>query len=180
MRSYISIDIETTGLDTTRSHVLQIGAVYDDGVTPLELLPTFNVKLDWDHLEYAEIPALVVNASLLNAIREGEGVAPGDAFNSFIDFLESHKGEYRMQLAGKNVAGFDIPILKNNMSEEQRTRFSNLIQSRTLDVGSMYATQFGFNPTLDMINKRIGYQAVTHDALEDAMNVVFAIRSLGA
>lgn len=42
---YVSIDVETTGTNIDKSHVLQLAAVYDDG-SHVESLSTFNVPSD--------------------------------------------------------------------------------------------------------------------------------------
>jgi oligoribonuclease (3'-5' exoribonuclease) len=38
LRPYISIDLETTGLDVEKVQILQIGWVIDDGVSPINSL----------------------------------------------------------------------------------------------------------------------------------------------
>ncbi len=178
MRPYISLDIETSGLDLQKSHMLQFGLTYDDGKSDIKNLPTLNLFVDYKYITYGEPYALKMNSWIFEKIvKGGENVVPLDkAIDQMITFIEQHKGRYRMQIAGKNVGSFDIPILRNHMNETQLNRFNNLVQHRTIDVGSIYFSHFGYNPTLDAINKLIGYNAVTHDALDDALNVVYAIR----
>jgi len=43
---YVSLDIETTGLNPENCQVLEIGAVIDDGTTPIEDCPTFQCYVD--------------------------------------------------------------------------------------------------------------------------------------
>ena len=43
---YVSLDIETTGLNPENCQVLEIGAVIDDGTTPIEECPTFHCYVD--------------------------------------------------------------------------------------------------------------------------------------
>ena len=43
---YMSIDIETTGLDRQKVHVLQLSAVYDNG-KDIGDLPTFDRVIKW-------------------------------------------------------------------------------------------------------------------------------------
>lgn len=180
MRPYISLDIETTGTNIQKSGILQIGAVYDDGKNATDKLQTFKRFIKWDPLPYSELGAIAMNSWILKGIQLGDlkAVSIEQACDEFIDFVEKHRGKYRMQIAGKNLGSFDIPILKNNMTPDQRARFENLLQHRYLDVGSAFAPIFGYNPALDVINKKIGYKQVTHDALDDAMNVVAAFRWL--
>jgi oligoribonuclease (3'-5' exoribonuclease) len=178
LKPYISLDIETTGLNIEKAKILEIGAVYDDGIKNIHELQTYSVIIDWPFLDWAEIPALVLNKDLLTNIytKKGNCKSPKDAFDGLIHFINQFKSGKNIQIAGKNVANFDIPILLNNMSTEQSKLFENIIQHRTIDVGSIYYPIFGYNPSLDEINKYIQYKPVSHKALEDAINVVYAIR----
>lgn len=53
MRPYVSIDIETTGI-SDESHILQIAAVYNDLVSPVDELKTFNVAIKYDVMTHCE------------------------------------------------------------------------------------------------------------------------------
>jgi oligoribonuclease (3'-5' exoribonuclease) len=179
-KPYISIDIETSGLNIQKSKVLEIGAVYDDGIKNISDLDVYSVIIDWPFLDWAEIPALVLNKDLLVDIynKKGNCKSPNDAFQGLINFIDKFKQNTKIQIAGKNVGSFDIPILLNNMSPEQSIKFKSMIQHRTIDVGSIYFHKFGYNASLDEINKYIDYKPVSHKALEDAINVVYAIRKI--
>ena len=39
---YVSIDLETTGLDPARCQILEVGAIYDDGIRYVDDLPIFH------------------------------------------------------------------------------------------------------------------------------------------
>ena len=54
LRPYLSIDIETTGLDTRKSEILSIGIILDDGVTPIDQLRRREIFIrlnDYSHQE---------------------------------------------------------------------------------------------------------------------------------
>src|SRR5271166_1491659 len=76
MRPYVSLDLETTGLDTERAEILELGFVYDDGVSPIDKLQKFNFILDLKEITYALFSALHMNARLIKAIHKKEGLTP--------------------------------------------------------------------------------------------------------
>ena len=62
--TYVSIDIETTGLDPETCQILEIGAVWDDWTKPIDELPVYH-RLVY-HKEYrGSAYALAMNANLL-------------------------------------------------------------------------------------------------------------------
>ena len=61
---YVSIDIETTGLDPETCQILEIGAVWDNWTKPIDELPVYH-RLVY-HKEYrGSAYALAMNANLL-------------------------------------------------------------------------------------------------------------------
>jgi hypothetical protein len=110
MRPYISIDIETTGIDP-RSEILQISGVIDNSV----------------ELEEFDIPKIRA-------------------------FFQKHANG---------------PALNE---------FDTLCHYKTLDVGSLYFDVFGDNASLSKINELTGRKEVSHNALDDAYDVVYAVR----
>lgn len=67
---YISIDLETTGLDPNVHNVLEFGAVVTDtqDITPLEALPCFQCYLHYDRVD-GNPTALKMNAEVIKNIR---------------------------------------------------------------------------------------------------------------
>ena len=64
---YVSIDIETTGLDPETCQILEIGAVWDDWTKPIDELPVYH-RLVY-HKEYrGSAYALAMNANLLKQL----------------------------------------------------------------------------------------------------------------
>ena len=169
---YLSLDIETTGLSRERSHVLQLAAIYDDG-SPLEQLKTFDVVIKWPVITYGEEYAMHLNRHLLErAFNNEDVVSLEEAQTAFRDFLYVVQRQGKITIAGKNAGGFDIPILKNPTNNFDTSRF--LYQA--LDPGSMFSEDFDHLPRLGELNALTGRPAVSHDALEDAWDVVHAIR----
>lgn len=181
MRPYVSIDIETTGI-SDESHILQIAAVYDDLVSPIDELKTFNVAIKYDVMTHCEPYAMGMNAELLRKLMDKNfGVTPNRATTDFMGFLdEVIKDRGKLFFAGKNVANFDIPKLILHFDKHAHrvvfNEFKSRIHYKTLDVGSLYYDVFGDNVSLSKINELTGRKEVSHDALDDAMDVVYAVR----
>ncbi len=174
IKPYLSIDIETTGLDLQKANVLEIAAVFDDGVSKVEDLLVFH-ELVAPQDTYYELYAMSMHSELLielrsNALFSIETV--GSRFDRFIEeiALKYPEVKFPLTIAGKNASGFDLPILKNK-------GFPILYSHRVIDVGSVYFSDFGYVPSLNEINEKIGYEPVKHRALDDAYNVIYAVRN---
>lgn len=201
MRGYVSIDIETTGIDE-KSQILQISAVYDDLKSPISELRTIDLPIKWDVMTHCEPYAMGMNADLLKKMmnKDFETFSPKSAGLSLIEFLtkcyhsengfdgvngigdfyrkEKEGKTKKLVLAGKNVASFDIPKLKAFLKTETyiEEHFNNLIHYKTLDVGSLYYDVFKDNVSLSKINELTNRPSVSHNALDDALDVVYAVR----
>lgn len=190
MRPYISIDIETTGIDE-RSEILQISAVVDDLKSSINELMIFDAPILHGTIGYSEPYALGMNAELLKKMmnKEFKTTSPSGAAWSLINFMEKFQELYKDEkgdsqkiiFAGKNVASFDIPKLRNFLVKYQGStdlvsRFDKMIHYKTLDVGSLYYDVFKDNVSLSKINELTGRPKVSHNALDDAFDVVHAVR----
>ena len=193
---YLSLDIETTGLNPLTCDVLEIGAFLENTENPVrrENLPTFHKYL-WRDVYRGEPFALAMNAHIFKKIldlKKSEGVGGlqeydhtltdmthlWDHFNNWI-FTNKHlwpEGSFINQrptlvVAGKNVAGFDLPFLKNALMPK--------FHHRVIDPGMMY-----FNPLNDSVppdlkecKKRANLpEHVSHEALDDAWDVIQLVR----
>ncbi len=168
-KPYFSIDIETTGLDIERARLVELAIVYDDLNSKIEDLPRLQL-LAKPKIDYCEFYAMGMNIYLLKLLSETENFSEA-LFQDQIDRFFSIQNPAEIILAGKNLASFDLPILKNN--GYKLPKYSH----RIMDVGSMYYSKFGYVPSLNEINTLIKYRPVSHRALEDALNVVVAIRA---
>jgi oligoribonuclease len=188
---YVSIDIETTGLDPKVHDVVEIGAVIDDttAVAPLEKLPIFHCYVVKDN--YVTDPyCAFMHQSLFLRIAdrkkyEGEYLFlhEHEVMPRFVHWLLengfSKEGCVvpKFTPAGKNFGSFDLQFLNNKFD------FSNHVRChhRILDPAVLY-----FNPTVDIevpnmqtCLERAGIdEQVAHTGVDDAMQVVKLIRNI--
>lgn len=177
MRPYISLDIETTGLDKKKCQVLEVAAVYDDLVSPISELPTQSWWVDWPLLK-GEPTAFAMHAAsgLLQEYAvarrlDSEHVMPG-----LFEFVNKcGLDPTRLQLAGKNVLSFDWPFL-------ERLPYGNIIKPRhrAYDPGQMFFVPSDDSPPdLKECLRRAKAPdiVIQHRALSDALDVVFCVRT---
>jgi len=188
---YVSIDIETLGLNPNTCDTIEFGAVLDtvdvDYVPPLERLPRFHCYLTKPNNVYQGEPyAMWMNASILKRIadrEEGFSYVPGDLLDEvFAEWLDDHmvyedalrKPKQKIVVAGKNFQAFDMRFLRR-LGFGNRTR----IHHRTLDPGSMFfdVKKDKVPPGLADCLERAGItKEVSHNAVEDAIDVIRCIR----
>lgn len=149
---YVSIDIETTGLDRENDQVLEIGAIIEDTNKQLDFneIPRYKAIINHDRIS-GGVYALHLNARILEILanipnfnidtsRDGSGIKrttyirehniikPEDFALSFHTFLtsngykENDKKQVKIIVAGKNFASFDKPFL-NRLLELYRVPF---------------------------------------------------------
>lgn len=208
LRPYISLDLETTGLSVDKVDAIEIGMVLDDGVSPVGDLDKISLIIDIKSFDYSEPFAMQLNQRILKAISDKEGAPIEDVIFEMESMVKKcqylasdYDKEYtpngrepkktKIQIAGKNPAGFDLPILRNSfrrqleksdtrkVGTEHIDKFKKILktfQHRVIDPGPMYFTDFGYVPALQQINQLLGREDVSHTAVEDAMDVVVAIR----
>lgn len=176
---YLSLDIETTGIDRSADQILQLAAVVEntEECLPLDELPSFSCYIQHDRISGSPF-ALSMNADILKMLATGKGRYPiveaHRVSNAFLVFLQEHFGvEGKITAAGKNVAGFDIPFLQRAYPTVA-SRFSH----RSIDPGSFCLDWEEGPENLAALKKRFGVPGgVTHDALEDARDVVAVLRA---
>ena len=220
---FISIDVETTGLDPENCQILSIGAVIEDTHLPIpfEDLPKFHAVIKRENVS-GSIFALNMNRDLIQAMKdhseartEDEKKLVEESFgakfyhedevvealfqfcfrNGLVEFdvntfvfkqvkivdgrtypiLTSNMPKTYLNCAGKNFAGFDKKFL------EKLPRWKQVfsIRSRVLDPGILFVDWINDEsvPSLDECKKRAGIDGVvTHNAVEDAMDVVMLLR----
>ena len=181
---YISIDIESTGLDPLTCDIIEFGAVLDDlsNPQPLENLPRFHTYVCKDMYK-GQPYALSMHPKIFRRIAEREAgynyTYPNNLGKAFKDFLlqngyEEEKGKIvRINVAGKNFAAFDLQFLKQtNFTDSVR------ISSRILDPAILFFNKNDERlPGTDECLKRAGFEPnVAHTAIEDSLDVIKLIR----
>jgi oligoribonuclease len=196
---YVSIDIETTGLDPQKCQVLQIGAVIEDTnrVMPLDQLAKFNCIVE--HQEYVGQPtALAMNAKILKVLgdmerlvdkeervnyRKVNNIVPvgmvAQSFSMWLianGFKATETGAVKINAAGKNFATFDKLFLQNIISWTAKIQ----MRQRIIDPAILFVDWINDDslPNLNSCIRRAGLDGeVSHDALDDAIDVIRVIRA---
>lgn len=201
---YVSIDIETSGLDSENNQILSIGAVVEDTTKKLEWdeIPKFHCIVLQRQITGSP-RAIEMNSTIIKWM--GEYLEGGEAVREIlkknIDFYEkdevakefytflrphfgddSHPEDHRqvkkpllINVAGKNFGTFDNVFLK------QLPWWQKLIQAkqRIMDPAMLFLDWEKDEelPSLTICKERAGVVGdVTHNALEDAMDVVDVLR----
>ena len=191
---FVSIDIETTGLDPNRCEILEIGAVINDPAALLEELPTFRFRIRRE-VYTGEPYALSMHSDLFRALateprnfvvrREDFYNWPQDWYGLECEFHRKFADWFRawgidpqkFVVAGKNFANFDAPFLKKIKGEEPINW-----HHRILDPGSMYVRPDDeFVPDTLECCRRAGIRPENipgdpHTSIHDALVVVELIR----
>lgn len=188
---YISIDIETTGLNPVENDILEIGAYIEDTGEPLprRQLPCFHVYV-WKDNYRGNAAALEMNHRILKKILELKKandpslVCPVGVAPLFGKFLLDNKSQWPDEkfingsgpfvVAGKNLAGFDLPFL-NQLPGWTQFKFHR----RVVDPGILYfdPVQDEVLPDISLCKSRAGLsEFVAHEALDDAWDVISLMR----
>jgi hypothetical protein len=179
---YVSIDIETTGLDPDTCQVLEFGAVIEDWVRPVSQLPFFRRIFKYDKIT-GEPFALALNANLLKRISNPNEIRPIDLFcepaelgAQFSAWLCHHDVDpKRVQAAGKNFASFDAQFLKRLPNFNIYIKFNH----RTIDPTMLFWRMDDEGlPSSKTCMERAGIDGkVAHTAVEDAIAVIKMVRA---
>lgn len=182
---FLSIDIETTGLDESFCQILEIGMVLGDLTdTPVDELPFFNRRLYYDRV-VGEPFALWLNYKLIGEMANRvsmpdffEYIHPDSLWSHLTLWMEAH-GIYgeKQTVAGKNFASFDRRFLVK-LPRWNASAFHH----RTIDPGMLF-----WNPSDDKVLpdtreciRRAGLDwdpTLLHLAVEDARLVVELVRA---
>lgn len=170
---FISLDLETTGLDPRICQVLEIGA-YAFGSGPER--SEFQCFVKHDTI-VGEARALHMNAEILLAA-DREGFSPTLAMSQLLSWMERlplPEGEKRHVLCGKNIASFDWQFLLNMPHAET---LKSMVRHSFLDAGPLWMEANDTTvPSLSECLKRAGMETdVPHRALEDAKLVARLIQ----
>lgn len=184
---YVSIDLETTGLDPINNQILEFGAVIEDtnNILPIHELPSFQVYIDNGNLIHGNPFALQMNATILKRIATFEDgyvyTEPkylGELFHKFLKdngFPLELNSKIKINVAGKNFGAFDLNFLNNCEN------FNNYISisHRIIDPAMLYVNwkEDKSLPNLTECKARANLNGeVTHNAVEDAIDVINTLR----
>jgi hypothetical protein len=188
---YVSIDIETTGIDPEFSQILEIGAIVDDWVTPVTLLPKFHCYVFHNRIIGSAF-ALQMNAAILRKIADAEilmektdhcfhpehglFLRPKTVGGELAQWLMDQGMDPTKPIlaAGKNFAGFDRPFLQNIPG------WNIPFFRRVIDPAMLYWLPDidPVPPSTETCMERAGIPGgVAHTAVEDAMAVVRMVRA---
>ncbi|MHA1675805.1 MAG: exonuclease domain-containing protein [Candidatus Njordarchaeales archaeon] len=191
---YVSIDLETTGLDPKQDQILMIGMYVEDTEKklPREELPSFSClvrheKNNKDNRKYEQRYcgdpfALNLNAWILKMLADNDEskypiyvhqeLYPAHWVEPMLDFLNEHFPNTKAIAAGKNVGSFDMQFFP----EDVKKKFLH----RHIDPGSIFIDWKSNKPlrSLGQIKEDLNIAGeVTHDALDDAWDVIEVLRT---
>lgn len=199
---YVSIDIETTGLDPNENQMIEFGAIIENSHFPLSYdeSPKYRrIILAKDKVYNFSSYAAKINANLIALISDIENGRAGVSFNNnknitetafYADelipdfkiwlmtngFIENSKGTVQIVAAGKNFSGFDKQFIKSLSPESYGLK----INYKAIDPATSFIDWENDlePPSSDECLKRAGIIAETkHEALGDAWNVIQLLRT---
>ena len=106
----VSLDIETSGLDPKSCVILEVAMVIEDTDSPeveVDYLPAISNIVSHEGF-YGEPTALYMNRDLIRILSTGEELSR--VLSATEKWLEGQLGMPPYTVAGKNVAGFDLPF----------------------------------------------------------------------
>lgn len=182
---YVSIDIETTGLNEDTCDIVEFAAVLDDlsELKEIDVLPVFHTYFVKD-MYVGEPFALSMHPEIFRRIAERDTkkynfMSPmklGFAFRKFLvaNGYEEKHDEVVITAAGKNFAAFDLQFLKR---KTDMLRHVN-IRHRIIDPALLYIKSGDDAPPGTEECKRRAHldTVVAHTAEADAKDVIKLIR----
>lgn len=184
---YLSIDTESTGINSKTCDLLEFGALLDDlsNLLPIDQLPKFHCYFlpPESGVFTGEPTALSMHPTIFKRIAERE--APYNYFSTnrfgyqFKKFLldngfKSEDDRVTINVAGKNVA-WDINFLEDKTDIKKHIK----MRHRVLDPGILYLQKDDDRiPGLEECKKRAGIveTRVNHNAIDDAIDVILLLR----
>lgn len=186
---YVSIDLETTGLDPETCQIVEFGAVVDDlnDLKPVEELPSFHCYvLSPDGVYRGEPYALSMHAEIFRRIAKREKPwsywLPWELtkhFHTFLNvdagFVETSYGGISIPAGGKNFAAFDLPFIRKHLPMKDSKVY---FQHRCVDPAMLFCDPKAEKlPDTKQCMDLAGIPGeVAHTAVEDARMVVQLVR----
>lgn len=190
---YVSIDIETTGLDRKTCDILEFGAVLDDlrNPKPIDQLPTFHCYFlpptgeTFTGNPFALSMHPTIFLRIANREKPYDYLSPNKLGFVFKKFLVRHgylieKDRVTINVAGKNFGSFDLPFI-----DEKTDLLKHVgIRHRIIDPTSLYYRDGDESlPGTEECKRRYNELSgetlplkVSHTAIEDAKEIVPLVR----
>lgn len=176
---YVSLDLETTGLDPGPNNILMASFVVEDTTKtryPVEQNEHFTCYVKPYEPITGGLYALKLNRWIFDILDGTESanypiLDPTEFESQAYEFLNQQFNHSRITIAGKNVAGFDLQFLSPLLK--------SMFRHRVIDIGSLYVDweKDEYLPDLLTCKKRAGIDTpVAHDAREDAMDTIRLLR----
>ena len=132
-RRALLIDTETTGFDSEKNQLLEVGIlVLENG----EIISTLNIKIK--HKEYT-ITGKAMATNKINIVEhEKEALDVKEATDEILKFLEENKNSEHYICIGQNI-DFDIKFLEKLFLSTYKIKdFRNLVGYRKLDIMQLF------------------------------------------
>ena len=197
---YISLDIETTGLDKHKNQILEVGMIKDDTADPLplSLLSTCRILVIHETMQIDNFCARL-HKNLFEEIHQipkdvTMSISDGCVVDPSIEVPDNHWlvyckpealsavmatwiGSGTQNIAGKNAGTFDIPFLKASPGWRENS-YAPRFRRRVIDPAILFSHPTDDRlPDLQECLERAGIEGeVQHTALEDALDVVKLVR----
>ena len=188
---YVSLDLETTGIDPEKHQILELGAILEDtnNLLSFEDIPKFNCIIEREEIVGHPI-ALRMNKRIIDILADYANAKGEDRALmaikhniikekhlvwSFFSWLDPFCQDSIINVAGKNYSSFDAKFLDKVQGWKEAKTF----ERRILDPSSLFLDwkKDLRLPSLDECLSRAGIQkTVSHNATEDAWDVVQVLR----
>ena len=149
--SYISIDLETTGLNPKRDKIIEIGAIK---VKNNEIVGEFNYLINPN----IKLPEVIVNITGITDEELNDKETIDNVLPKFIEFIEDYP-----LLAHNN--SFDLSFINENISKLNLNKLTNTMVD-TLELSRKYLTHM-YNHKLETLKKYYGINEISHRAIGD-------------
>jgi oligoribonuclease (3'-5' exoribonuclease) len=189
---YISIDIETTGLSHYSCQILQFAAIFEDTNVDLMIdkLPYFNTFIKHDYFQFEENALKMhANSGLLEEYFNAEKIEKEEIVHEFIKWLQdlgyekNDDGQIEIVVAGKNYNAFDrnflhnVPYWIHEIKDHRRVLDPAILYvdwEEDKVPPNLVTCLYRSDPQYEINGVEI---KITHNALEDAREVVRVIRN---
>ena len=189
---YVSIDIETTGLNPNENDIIEFAAVVDEigSTKEIEKLPKFHRYIKKQGNYICSSRAVVMHTKIFEEIEkddEEKCIFIEDLMYAFGNFLQHNDvfpnkyGQIILNVAGKNFGSFDYQFLLKKIPEKHWNNIS--FRQRFIDPSILYLNDDDvYLPDLKSCVERLNEETKQnfawnpHTAMDDALQIVRLIR----